>query len=241
MKANPGKSQFMILGDKSHHKHILKINSIKVEASDDTLLLGITIDKKITFKQHIEILCRKAQYKLHALRRIIKFLTIEKAKILGNAFIDSQFSYAPLLWMFCRKTLYSKIEKIHHKTLKVIYESNDTYDNLLLQSNTVSVHQRHLRFLMTEIYKSISQLNPEFMWSYFTHKDMPYNLRKGRFLGLPKTHSFYYGTNAVHFRGSLIWNNLPAVVKSSDSLFEFKNKIKNIGDIDCGCLICRNI
>ena len=52
--------------------------------------------------------------------------------------------------------------------------------------------------LKTEIYKSISQLNPEFMWSYFTHKDMPYNL-KGPTLGLPKTHSFYYGTNAISF------------------------------------------
>ena len=66
LKANPGKFQFMILGDKSHHKHELKINSIKVEASDDVLLLGITIDKKLTFKQHVENLCRKAQYKLHA-------------------------------------------------------------------------------------------------------------------------------------------------------------------------------
>ena len=80
----------MILGDKSHHKHVLKITSIEVEASDGVLLLGITIDKKLTFKQHIENLCRKGQCKLHALRRIRKFLTIKKAKILSNAFIDSQ-------------------------------------------------------------------------------------------------------------------------------------------------------
>ena len=73
------------------------------------------------------------------------------------------------------------------------------------------------------------------------HKDMPYNLRKGPILGLTKTHSFYYGTNVAHFRGSLIWNNLLADVKSSNSLFEFKNKIKNIRDIDCRCLICRDI
>ena len=79
------------------------------------------------------------------------------------------------------------------------------------------------------------------MWSYFTHKDMPYNLRKGPILGLPKTHSFYYGTNAAHFRGSVIWSNPPAVVKSSNSLFEFNNKIKNIEDFDCRCLICMNI
>ena len=135
LKANLGKFQFMILEDKSHHKHVLKINSIKVEVSDDVFLLGTTIDKELTFKQHIENLCRKAEYKLHVLRCLRKFLTIQKAKVLGNAFIDSQFNYALLLWMFCRKTLYSTIEKIQIKTLKVIYESNDTYDNLLLRSN----------------------------------------------------------------------------------------------------------
>ena len=105
---------------------------------------------KLTFKQHIENLCQRSTYKLHALRRIRRSFTIEKAKILGNVFIDSQFNYAPLLWMLCRKILYSKLRKIHHKT----YESNDTYDNLLLQSNTVSVNQRHLRFLITEYIKA---------------------------------------------------------------------------------------
>ena len=74
------------------------------------------------------------------------------------------------------------------------------------------------------------------MWFFFTHKDILYNLRKGRILGLPKVHSSYYG---ILFCGSLIWNNLPADVKSRDSLFEFKTK--NIEDIDCGCLICRDV
>ena len=108
----------------SHHKHNLKTNSIKVEANDDVLLLRFTIDKKLTFKQHIENLCPKGQYKVHTLRRIRKFLTIEKTKILDNAFIDSQFKCAPLLWMFCRKNLYSKIEKIFF--LKATYRYNVT-------------------------------------------------------------------------------------------------------------------
>ena len=51
--------QFMILGDKSHHKHILKINAVKVEASADVFLLGMIIDKNLTFKQHIENLRQK--------------------------------------------------------------------------------------------------------------------------------------------------------------------------------------
>ena len=40
-------------------------------------------------------------------------------------------------------------------------------------------------------------------------------------------------------RGSLAWNNLPAKVKSSNSVFEFKTKIKNQENIDNECLICR--
>ena len=96
---------------------------------------------------------RKAQYELHALRRISIFLTVQKAKKLGNAFVDSQFNYAPLIWMYCRKTFYSKIEKIHHKNLKVSHGIKDAYNNLLLRSEYVSIHQRHLRFLVAEIFQ----------------------------------------------------------------------------------------
>ena len=91
----------MILGNGSHYKHLLKINSIKAEASHSVLLLGIKIVKKRTFKQHIDNICRKAQYKLNALRCIRNFFTIEKAKMLGNAFIGSQVKDKLLLWMFC--------------------------------------------------------------------------------------------------------------------------------------------
>ena len=52
---------------------------------------------------------------------------------------------------------------------------------------------------------------------------MPFSLKKGP---TPKTHSFYHGTTAVNFHGSLMWNNLPVVVKSNNSLFEFKMKLK---------------
>ena len=46
---------------------------------------------------------------LHALRRIRKYLTLDKAKLLGNAFINSQFNYAQLIWMFCHKATYLKM------------------------------------------------------------------------------------------------------------------------------------
>ena len=174
-------------------------------------------------------------YRIHT---VPKF-GLQSSWITGACHYTRQFNYAPLIWMFCRNGLYLKIQKINHKTLKAIYQSNNTYEELLELSETVSIHQRHLRFLVTEVYKSTSYLNPKFMCSFFTHKEIPYNLRKGQVLSLPPARSTYYGTNSVHFRGSLIWNNLPSYIKSSRSVCEFKNNIKNFRNIDCSCLICR--
>ena len=94
LQANPGKFQFMILGGKKRNSVKLIINSTEIEESKKVVLLGIITDNLLTFNEHIDNLCRTANYKLHALRRIRKYLSLEKAKLLCNAFINSQFNYA---------------------------------------------------------------------------------------------------------------------------------------------------
>ena len=48
LKANSGRFQFMILGDKTCYKHIFKIDLICVQSSDDVTLLGVMIGKNLT-------------------------------------------------------------------------------------------------------------------------------------------------------------------------------------------------
>ena len=57
------------------------------------------------------MLYRRASYKLHALR---KSSTLEKSKLLDNAFINNQFNYASIIWVFCHKQDYLEVEKIHY-------------------------------------------------------------------------------------------------------------------------------
>ena len=95
MKANPDKFQFMILGPSDDKCFILKINAIEIRNTTEVELLGLTIDQKLKFDAHIDKLCKTARSKLHALRRIRKFLTLEQAKLLANSFVNAQFGYAP--------------------------------------------------------------------------------------------------------------------------------------------------
>ena len=69
------------------------------------------------------------------------------------------------------------------------------------------------------------------MWSYFTHKELLYNIRTASVLNLPITNSTYHATNTVHFTGTLIWNHLLTVIQSSQSLDKFEKKKKKIVDI----------
>ena len=89
--------RFMILKKLLRSKYCLTIGLINVKESDHVELLGITIDKHLDLKKHIENLCWNANYKLHALRCMRKNLAVEKGKLLGNVFIDSQFSSALLI------------------------------------------------------------------------------------------------------------------------------------------------
>ena len=70
VKANPKEFQFMILGKGTRQTKILNIDNIKIRESQNIELLGLTIDNRLTFKEHINMLCRRANDKLHALRRI---------------------------------------------------------------------------------------------------------------------------------------------------------------------------
>ena len=89
LQANPGQFQFIILEKKKRNSVKLVINTTEIEESRKVVLLGITIDKLLIFNEHIDNLCRTADYKLHALRKIRKYLSLEKAKLLCNAFINS--------------------------------------------------------------------------------------------------------------------------------------------------------
>ena len=154
----------MVLGANKNDCFNLNVAGKVIPSSSEVKLLGITIDYDLKFKKHINELCRKASYKLHALQRIRRYLSVDKAKLLANAFTDSQFNYAPLIWMFAGKTLINKICKIHHRTLQVVYiDFNKAYDELLELNNDLSIHQRHFCYLAIELFKSIMHLNPQFM------------------------------------------------------------------------------
>ena len=103
-----------------------------IKSSDTDELLGITLDKNINFKQHVQNFFHKANSKTKTLFRIRKLLNLEQAEVLAEAYISSNFRYCLLIWMFRGKMSNNLIVKFHYKSLRATYATETrSYEEIL--------------------------------------------------------------------------------------------------------------
>ena len=237
-KMNADKCHLLIT---NHDKDVsINIDGEIIKGSKYVKLLGLYIDNKLDFNEHISKICRKVSLKLHALTRISHYLNTEKLRIIMKAFIESQFSYCPSIWMFHSRTLNNRINRLHERALRLVYkDSISTFDELLLKDNSFTIHHRNLQKLVTEIFKVKNNLSPPFMKEVFSDSINPYNLRQYPEFKKSNIHTVSNGTETISFRGPKTWALVPVDIKNSKSLPEFKNKIRNWKPEGCMCRLCK--
>ena len=139
----------------------VNIGASQIKNSDCEKLLGTDINCKLSFENHINQICSKARAKIKALPKTAPFLNKRKRKLLMNAFFKSQFSYCPLSWMFHSHTLNNKINRLHERCLRIIYNGNtSSFTDLFKIDNLVSVHHRNVQVLAAELYRFVNDLSP---------------------------------------------------------------------------------
>ena len=175
MKANPDKCH-LLTSSSDEVSVILDGNLIKRSSSEK--LLGIKIDSSLSFYEHVEDICKKASQKLSALARISQYLNESKRRILFKSFISSQFGYCPLVWMFHSRKLNARIDRILERTLRIVYQDNESllYD-LLQKDKSVTIHQRNLQVLAIEVFKVKIGTAPKILAELFNCRSNNYSLR----------------------------------------------------------------
>ena len=73
------------------------------------------------------------------------------------------------------------------------------------KNNSVSTHERNLQLLMTEIFKTKSKLNPDFVTDIFKESSVSYKLQKGPDTLLSVVRTTSYAIETVSFIGKKLW------------------------------------
>ena len=202
------------------------------------------------------MLCRKASQKLTAISRLSNLMSKEKRIVLIRTFFESQFNYCPLIWMFCSRTLNHKINKLHERALRIAYKDyKSSFYDLLEKDCTVTIHQRNLRSLATEMYKISHNLCPTFMNEMITEASLTYNTRsttkveidhngvcesdKKLNYKVPAIKTVSFGYESFRYLGPKIWSLVPDDMKHVHSLQLFKKKVKSLKFENCPCNLCK--
>ena len=85
--------------------------------------------------------------------RIRKYLDFNK-RILFKGFFESQFKYCPLTWMFYSRNTDNKINLLHERALRLVYDDYKlSFDKLLEKDGSFTIHHFNIQTLCIELYK----------------------------------------------------------------------------------------
>ena len=219
----------------------IKVGSQVLWESMERELLGITIDKGMKFNAHLGKICKKAGAKVTALGRLARIVPFKKKRIVMSAFIESQFCYCPLVWMFCSRKMNHKINRIQERALRIVYlDYYSNFEELLKKDGSVTIHHRNIQAIAIEMYKVVNDLGPKIMKTLFKFKDSERNNRNKEQFVKPKVNTVFMGEGSVRYFGPVVWDEmLPQNLKSIETLEKFKTEVKKWIPSNCNCWICK--
>ena len=240
MKLNEDKCHLLLAGHKYEHIWAIIGNS-RIWESQTVNLLGVCIDNDLKLGKHIDKICDKAGRKISALARVCHHFSFQKRRMLFKTFVESQFSYCPLVWMFHDRTINRRINRLHERALRLVYnDQTSSFEELLKEDKSCTIHQRNIQTLALEIYKTKNNLNPKFMKDIFVEKrDIGYELRGNSELEAMNIRTVHRGEDTLRYLGCKIWKLVPESIKQCTSMKQFKKRIREWVPRDCPCRLCK--
>ena len=241
MKVNPDKFNYITFGKGNCIDDDIVIYDRVIKSQDNVKILGLHLDRKLSFTSHVTNLCQKAGRKVQVLSRLSRILNDINKTLLYNSFIECYFNYSCCIWHFCSKADTYKVEKIQRKALKCItLDYNASYNDLLQTCKKLPLYITRIHRCMETVFKITNDLYPEYFNQFFVFKHNIYNMRTTGNLSLPVYSTIKYGKNSISYMGPYYWNMLPKEIKNVDNLNIFKSKLKSwLPKCACGsCTKC---
>ena len=156
MFVNPDKFKALVIDKKrtNYTNEKIQISNEDIQIVPSVKLLGITIDNRLNFNEHISSICKSAANQLNALVRLKTFLGSNERKVLVNSFVLSNFNYCPLVWFISSSTSLRKIENLHKRALRfLLNDCVNSYEQLLQKSSKASINLKIIGFFAPKFLK----------------------------------------------------------------------------------------
>ena len=234
LSLNVMKAHAMLISTKPKHKTLmnqgeslkLKIRNDELEVVQKTKYLGVQIDNKLDWKEHIKTVSSEVSRAIGFLKHAKSFLPEKTLRTMYTGIVEPHFRYCCSVWGCCGLTEINHLQKLQNRAARIITGSRydapglplvkrlgwKTIDELISSESNIMV------------FKSLHGLAPQYMSNLFTKTSQvtSRNLRNSATdLRVPKKKSAN-GQKCFSFRGAKSWNGLSAEHKNASTIYKFK-------------------
>jgi len=194
-------------------------------------ILGVTLDKHLTFDDHVTAVCKSAYYHIRAVHHIRPTITEDMAKTIACALVGSRVDYANSVLLGVSSKNVSRLQRAQNAAARVVvWGSRRRSTNsvgLLKQIHWLPV-EWHIKFKIACItYKTISTTQPAYLYSSLKHYTLSRTLcsSDSKLLFVPRVRTCF-GSRSFAVAAPTIWNSLPLAIRICVSTYSFRCQLK---------------
>ena len=220
LRVNFKKTHTMFLGRKRRQHELvephIEHDGQPIRNEQTAKYLGVLIDDKLNWKQHIDSVAKKVGRNLGILRRVSKHLPMKTRKMLFNAIVLPHLDYCCVVWANCTKELQQKLQRLHNYGMRIILQvparSPSSMSRAKLRWTTLE--QRRALQQLRVVHHCIHGAAPEYLWSLFRWQ--PGTVRtRGQLKLFLKAHKSEIYSKSFQYSGARNWNQLPDAIKTT--------------------------
>ena len=117
LAGNLKKYQVLNLGFTQNDSNIC-VSDVVIETKDNIILLGVVLDSKLNFSEHIISICKKASQRIGVLMRLRNLIPMKSKLILFKSAILPFLTYCHLVWHFCKRVTLESLKDYKKEDLQ---------------------------------------------------------------------------------------------------------------------------
>jgi Reverse transcriptase (RNA-dependent DNA polymerase)/Endonuclease/Exonuclease/phosphatase family len=227
---NTKKSNFIAFGNNEEPDLSIKFKNDTLDITKSVKYLGVIIDRKLNFSEHINFIKKKCSVIVGILYKLKNIIPNSVKKLIYFGLIHSNISYACEVWGHTAQIYLEKIVILQKKAVRAMVGQQSRTHTHSIFSNHAILPFRHLISFQSSIFihnaiNHFNHCNINFNSNSTIHN---YNTRFANDLRLNRIHSTRYGTNSALYMGLKHYNDrntVPLNLKNMNKL-KFKGKLK---------------
>jgi hypothetical protein len=219
LSLNVSKTNFIVFGNKQFPVNFSQIKLVLdgniLERTDCAKFLGVYLDEKFKWTQHLNHISNKVSRGLGIMGRLMKILPPDVLKTLYFSLVYPYLSYCNIIWGGARATALHKLEILQNRAVRLITSSpyRTSAGPLYKQLNLLKLGVIH-KFQITQFMYNLKHTLVPVSCLHYCMVTIPlsYNMRSVHYFVSPSFRTNIRG-QSISVLGPEVWNSLPASVQ----------------------------